>query len=320
MSLRQESRRVVRLGVGLYRKLKPHVRGRRIPRDRDLSLAVPFAIDLSRLPQPQLEIAVICHLYYPELAGEMRDCVSRIPGVASVFVSSDTGAKADMIRAAFRGWDRLDVRVVPNRGRDIAPKVCAFRDVYDAYEIVLLLHGKKTPGFAKGDAWRRTLFGSLAGSRDIVRSILEIFASQPEVGMVVAQHFEPIYPFIGWHHNFKAACLLAKRMGVVLTPAHALDLPSGSMFWTRSSAMRPLLDLELSIGDFPEERGQTNGTTAHAIERLFLYVCEAAGYKWIKVCDPGLYSHKASIHSIIDGAALDRFVRDDCKSLTAHHW
>ena len=317
---RHVRRRVARLATGLYRKLKPHVRGRRIPRNRDFSLAVPFAIDVVRLPPPKFEIAVVCHLFYPELAEEMWHHIAFLPCEARVFVSTDTAAKADRIKSAFRGRDGLEVRVVSNRGRDIAPKLCAFRDVYDAFEIVLFLHGKKTPEYAKGDAWRRTLIGSLAGSDDTVRSILAIFESQPDVGMVISQHFEPIRPFIGWHHNFSAACRLGKRMGIELTPAHALDMPSGSMFWTRSAAIRPLLDLGLTIEDFPQERGQTNGTTAHAIERLFLYVCETAGFKWVKVCDPSLFGDKATIRCIDNLAALDRFVAHEGKSLTSHHW
>ena len=51
------------------------------------------------------------------------------------------------------------------------------------------------------------------------------------------------------------------------------------MSWARSAALRPLLDLGLTFDDFPDEKSQTNGTMAHAIERLFLFVCERAGFK-----------------------------------------
>ena len=71
------------------------------------------------------------------------------------------------------------------------------------------------------------------------------------------------------------------KSGITITPDSALDFPVGSMFWARSAALRPLLDLELSFEDFPAEVGQTDGTLAHAIERLYFYACEKSGLRWV---------------------------------------
>src|SRR5262249_13012858 len=84
--------------------------------------------------------------------------------------------------------------------------------------------------------------------------------------------------------------------------------PSGSMFWARSAALRPLLDLNLSYGDFPEEAGQIDGTPAHAIERLYYYACERAGFTWLKVAHPELFAHTPAIVPIDSAPALDRFI------------
>ena len=311
-------KRIGRVARGIYRQLKPHVRGRKVPREQDFSLSVPFGYDVSAAPAPDSTLAVVCHLFYPDLAGELRETLTAIPYPVDVFVSTDTDAKRRQIADAFATWrGRLEIRLLPNRGRDIAPKLVGFRDVFDDHGIVLLLHGKKTPDFDKGEAWRRTLTGCLVGSPDTVRSILEIFRLDPAVGMVICQHFEPIRRFIGWHHNFAVARRLARRMGVTLTSRHEIDMPSGSMFWTRSAAIRPLLDLGLTIEDFPEERGQTNGTLAHAIERLFLFACEAAGYRWVKVADRGLFEHQATIAGAASPDDVRRFVDTKARRLLA---
>lgn len=69
----------------------------------------------------------------------------------------------------------------------------------------------------------------------------------------------------------------------MLDKQHLLEFPSGSMFWGRSAALRPLLDLQLQFADFPEEAGQIDGTLAHAIERTILYFTELAGFRWAKI-------------------------------------
>ena len=55
---------------------------------------------------------------------------------------------------------------------------------------------------------------------------------------------------------------------------------AGSMFWVRLEALRPLLDAHLDPQLFESERGQVDGTCAHAVERLFGLCVDAAGFRW----------------------------------------
>ena len=121
-----------------------------------------------------------------------------------------------------------------------------------------------------------------------MRSVFEAFNQVPDLGMVAPQHFEPIRRWLDWRGNLQVAQALSARLGMELQPDATLDFPSGSMFWARTAALQPLLDLELTAEDFPEEAGQVDGTLAHGIERLYFHVCEAAGYRWAKTADPAL--------------------------------
>ena len=282
----------------------------------DLSAAVPFEYDLDTVVPPGA-IGVVCHLFHMDLIGELRELINNIPFPANLFISTDTQDKQRKIAASFSDWDqgRVDVRVAANRGRDIGPKLITFRDVYDEHELILFLHSKKSLHSRFGDAWRTTLTQTLSGSVDTVRSVVDIFCRHPEIGIVASQHFEPIREFVHWDGNFSVSRRLARRIGFQLGARHMLDMPSGSMFWVRSAAMRPLLALDLSSADFPPEENQTNKTVQHAIERLFLFVCEHAGFQWIKIADRRYFDDQASIRTIGSPLALDVFIKQFSISL-----
>jgi O-antigen biosynthesis protein len=286
------------------------------PEGSDYSLEVPF--DFLPMIAPTPRVAVICHLFYPEIGSEMRAYLQNLPVPANLLFSTDTSEKAASIRATFADWEhgRLEVRVTPNRGRDIAPKLISFADDHKDHDLVLHLHSKRSDHAPFLAPWRGFLYENLLGSRAAVSSILDAFARLPQLGMVAPQHFEPIRRWIGWNGNFDAAKDIAGRMGIKLSPVRALDFPSGSMFWARPAALKPLLDLNLSFDDFPTERGQPDHTPAHAIERLFFLVCERSGHVWLKVAQPALYANTDAIVTVRSPAELERFLHEQAVALT----
>ncbi|TIW18330.1 MAG: hypothetical protein E5V81_18090 [Mesorhizobium sp.] len=129
------------------------------------------------------------------------------------------------------------------------------------------------------------------------------------VGIIAPQHFPFIRPWIHWAGCKELAGALAKRMRVELETLENIDFPSGSMFWARPQALKPLLDLNLAATDFPEESGQLSLTNAHAIGRLFFVSCEVAGLKWLKIAilqwHPSNEHHQSASSRLI----VRRFVR-----------
>lgn len=271
----------------------------------DYALAIPLEHAPSA-DQPRQRIAALVHLYYDELAREFRRYLLHIPGPLDVFISTVDEDRAALIRQAFSDWPKgqVSVRVVPNRGRDIAPKLVAFADVYPHYDLVLHLHSKKSRHADVLALWRLFLLENLSGTPAVVQSILHLFDTQPSIGIVAAQHFEPVRHWLNWGGNFARAAALAQRMGFSLDEHAPLDFPSGSMFWARTKALQPLLDLHLKTEDFEEEDGRKDGTLAHAIERLYFYACEHAGYDWLKVARPEDYEHTPNLLSAPAGQPL----------------
>jgi hypothetical protein len=81
------------------------------------------------------------------------------------------------------------------------------------------------------------------------------------------------------------------------------------MFWARTAALKPLLDLRLETDDFPPELGQLDGTLAHAIERLYYFACERAGLDWVKVARRDLFRSTSRIAPVGGPDALEAFMR-----------
>ncbi len=223
----------------------------------------------------------------PELFPQLRN----IPCRTDLFISTDTEEKRAEIVAHCAAWDRgaVEVRLCENRGRDVAPKLITFRDVYARYDIFLHLHTKRSPhGGTPLSSWRHYLVENLIGSPEIARANLFLL-EDPKIGIVFPQHLFDLRGILNWGYDYNHARALLARMGVELNKNLVLEFPSGSMFWGRSAAIRKLLDLDLDFSDFPAEAGQIDGTPAHAIERIMLMVAEASGYEWLKVVRRDLY-------------------------------
>jgi len=288
------------------------------PLEQEFSLELPLGYTPPPLPAPP-HVAVLLHAFHLDLLAEFRAYLDHIPFPADLFVSTDSAAKQQAVEACFSGWNHgsVEVRVLPNRGRDVAPKLVGFAAVHDRYEYVLHLHTKRSFHASGLAGWRGYLLETLIGSPEVVHGVFEAFAQAPRLGMLAPQHIDELRPWIRWGTNFETAEALAIRMGFPLPRRAPLDFPSGSMFWVRSAALRPLLDLNLSFADFPDERGQTDGTLAHAIERLYFLVCEQAGFDWMKISARGELHDQGGVTAVTGPDSLKRFLSRRCVRLAA---
>lgn len=275
--------------------------------EQEHSLELPLGYVTSGGPSC---VAVILHAFHTGLLLEFRAYLDHIPVPADLFISTDTEEKRVDVSACFANWNKgsVEVRVMPNRGRDIAPKLVGFAAPHNHYDYVLHLHTKTSPHESRLGGWRGYLLDTLVGSPAVIRGIFEAFARAPRLGMLAPQHIDELRPWIRWGRNHAQAEELAARMGFPLPHAAPLDFPSGSMFWARSAALRPLLDLHLGFDDFQAEAGQNDGTLAHAVERLYYLVCERAGFDWMKITARGQLHEQRGVTAVSSSKDLDRFL------------
>lgn len=229
-------------------------------------------------------IAVHAHVYYPDLVPELIEYLQHIPFRFDVFISTphrEVQLACDQAFAGLSSAQRTAVRLVANRGRDMAPMVCAFHRDLVEYDIIAHVHTKKslyTRGRMAG--WRGYLLSQLMGSEDQVRRIFALFKNDPGIGIVYPQNFHR-FPYWGnsWLSNRRQGREWCRRLGIEDMPEGYFDYPAGSMFWARTAAIRNILEAGVALEDFPEEAGQTDGTLAHCLERLLVLAARRAGFQ-----------------------------------------
>lgn len=249
--------------------------------------------DVAELMRP---IGVFLHLYYDGLARVFAERLSNIPAPFQLYVSTDTEEKAHRIRESLPD---AEIRVISNRGRDIWPKLYGFADAKLRHDLVLHLHGKRSVHSDQLDEWLAHILDCLLGSPGEIRRILSFFQLIPRLGMVAPVTFKAVLGAAHWGSNRDIARELARRMGLpdALPDNNSLRFPVGSMFWARTAALQPLLDLNLPQTAFPPEAGQVDGTLAHAIERMLGVTCQSRGYHILPVS--GAQSNLHRKHQVV---------------------
>jgi lipopolysaccharide biosynthesis protein len=287
------------------------------PLPGNASLAVP----LNYAPRPMDQgkrIAVFFHAFYVNQMADLIEArLANLPYPADLYFTTDDPWKANRLDdclKSYKGGEK-NVVVIQNVGRDIWPKLGSMGPMHRNYDYVLHIHTKKSPHKEQLKDWCEFLWDHVLGSPEIVRSIIEIFEQCPDVGLIAPQHRQFIRGYVNWSRCKELAAPLAQHFGIDLDPIEHVDFPSGSMFWARTKALAPLLELKLSADQFPEEKGQVDGTLAHAVERLFFIACETAGYRWIKVAIPRWHSVKVQIQTASHSLIVRRFVERRSVSL-----
>jgi lipopolysaccharide biosynthesis protein len=206
-----------------------------------------------------------------------------------IYISTDTRAKEAHITKIIDLHDlkaNVEIRILPNRGWDIAPFLVGFADRIREHSILLRLHSKRSLHISNdhGTHWRQELLRILAGSRERTQGILRAFAQNSELGMVCPPHTAFWKDSVNFGGNYIRIKQLLSRFDITISPDLPIDFPMGSMFWCRSIVLEPWLEMQLRFEDFeptsPEIRDQT---LAHCMERLFLFGCGITGHRWTRL-------------------------------------
>ena len=253
---------------------------RRVPPTARPEVCVPDLFELRGL-RPRGRIAVVLHLYYPEIWDEMREAIGRISEPFDLFVSLVKGSSEHIRSLVTHAFPNAHVFDFENRGRDLGPFFVFLQSgVLFEYELVCKLHTKRSPHRQDGDRWRSELVAGVLGTSRQINEIVSSFRFNPDIGIVVADG--NIYgAHEHWASNEKLLEELLPRIGIS-PDIRNRNFPGGSIFWIRPFLLRTLAGMGITVNDFEPEPLRADGGLAHAVERIFGLICEDAGMRVVE--------------------------------------
>ncbi len=239
-------------------------------------------------PNPGLKIAVFAHLFYLDQVEEAVGWLSNIPYPFDLYVSTSSADKATAIRSIAESHtelraQKIEIRVMEDRGRDVAPWLLGFKDVQAQYDLALKFHMKKkaepNPVFLW--EWNNFLMQNTLGSPEYVSSIIYEFFNNDNLGVLF--HMFPHAPalFFSDLESYEDKMMrydIFKRLFISPPEETSQVIFPNNIFWYRPKSLERLFQSDITIEDFPPEPFPGDGTIAHGLERAIPYIAQAAGY------------------------------------------
>ncbi len=235
-----------------------------------------------------MKTALVMHLYYMDLLEESVRYAGAMPEDADFYLITTGEGNAERVRDAFSGiGNHIEVRVAENRGRDVGSLLVEAADLQDRYDLICFYHDKKTnhvwPHTA-GQSFAYRLSECVLSSEAYVRNIISLFESNRFLGMLTGltpNHGEFLSQLgTEWGPNYPISKKLAEELElrVPMAEDHIPAIGLGDVFWYRTKAMAPMFRKKWTYADFPEEPVGADGTILHAIERVYPFAVQEAGY------------------------------------------
>lgn len=227
-------------------------------------------------------LCVLVHVFYPELWPELAGYIHNLPvRFHDLYVNVvDSASNPTLLEGIRADFPHARVYVSNNKGRDIGGHFQLLRHVtWRNYRVFCLLHTKKSPHLAPGDAllWRRRLLMPLLGSPQRAVENVARFLDDASLGQLGAE-----------------ACrdtTLAKNRRRYVQVLEHLQIPkegpvefvAGTMMFVRGEVLNRLFE---GLRDIPFEPGDKeplafhlDGQWAHAIERAISPLAGHMGYR-----------------------------------------
>lgn len=265
-----------------------HEIGRRVWRqflsfssDKSVWDPAPYHQEAEQGSPSNLRVGYFIHIFHPEYLLRVKGLVERAAFADFYFTTPEGSIARELRDLAKTNVNVKDVRTSLNAGRNFGPLLVEYSDAMGDYELVIHLHSKRSTHMSESDGarWAQESWRLFDPDFQYLRPLLSALGSNKKIGIAypVDLSITPRSSF-DWGHNFRWAAALG--LEVKLPPKRSSFMfPAGGMFVARPDAIAPILKRRFAYADFPQELGQLDGTTQHAIERLMGIVPQVEGYE-----------------------------------------
>lgn len=232
--------------------------------------------------------ALLIHAYYMDQMERTCQYAAAMPEDADIYITTPHREQLEEIKKVFSCLpNKVEVRLIENRGRDVSSLLVGFADLIGKYDYLCFYHDKKVNQVSPksvGSSFCYLVSESTLHGKAYVQNILNTFEENPRLGML-----SPIPPCHSdyyltlsqdWGPNYDNTVKLKEELNlnVPISKDKPPVAPLGTVFWFRGSAMKKLFSKKWKYTDFPAEPNGTDGTFLHAVERIYPYVVQDAGY------------------------------------------
>jgi FMN phosphatase YigB (HAD superfamily) len=229
----------------------------------------------------KIVVAVTAHIFYEEYIQKLFDALKNFPFKYDLFITTSKPELLTIIEKMFENPEvGIKVVLTPNKGRHFAPLLVEFSTDLMKYEYALHVHSKKSlhaPNI--GSAWANALWNSIIEDTQLIHRVMNEFINDSNIAIY--------YPYFGgflphwtytWGRNEHVAKKFLSALNINI-PSSPIAFPAGGMFWIRPQLFLEFLNFDFSYDQFPDERGQLDGTLQHALERIVGVLPDVHGLK-----------------------------------------
>jgi lipopolysaccharide biosynthesis protein len=217
-------------------------------------------------------LVITAHVYYSDFAKQLIESLKQLPRDTKVYATTTSKVIKQNLEIYLEAAGHPhDVRITPNTGRNFAPLLVEFSKQLLTEKSFIHVHSKKSPHSPRiAGNWLKKSTDLLL-TRSGLQRISSLCEENAEIGMVYADSSDLL-----WGMNFRwgrSKKISRKTFGHLsgfegIKWSGRLAFPAGGMFWVKTDAIRPLLEIDWKYENFKPESHRRDGDLQHGVERM----------------------------------------------------